>query len=108
MVKIALYDESATLRVAKKSILLLSKYRELKTTKDAIWLDGVILSFLPKLIIVNVYDTGSLVKYDIFKTLSFLLNGEEICVSDILDNRKYIKSVTSTTDFAIFFSDKEG
>ncbi len=99
MINIVLYSENATINIAKKAYKYLSRQDLFRTTHDTIWTNSLYLKFSPNLITVNAYKSNSWSPQQLSNCLLYILEGEEVFISDGKQESSYIEKVTSSTNF---------
>lgn len=103
IISIVLFDDESLYRVARRATKFFSKYEGFRTTNDSIWVRGLCLSFSPGLVILNDYNSV-LSKENMNECLNFILDGEEICISNMINRNIYINCVTEALDFDQIFA----
>lgn len=104
MINIILYSEDATINIAKKAQEYFSMYDFYRTTHDAIWTKNFYLRFAPKLVSVNVFTPNTLTPHQLSEGLSYMLDGEEVFISNGKQGSSYIEKVNSSTNFDKLFA----
>lgn len=105
MINIVLFDEKATVRIAKKAMEFFSDYNDLRTTDDTIWLNGLYLKFCPRLIKFNLYNCTKFPIATVDECLKYILDKEEVFLSNERGNNKYVNTVVPTAYFDVFSRD---
>lgn len=106
MISIALYNSRSTIRIVKRALAFLSKYSAFRTTEDTIWVDGLYISFSPKMITVNNY-SNSMSKKTVADCLNYILDGEEIFVPCKYPSTGYYGCVDAKTNFVDILTQKQ-
>lgn len=101
MINIVLYNDESIIRIVQRAIRLFSNYKEYRTTRDTIWLNGMYLKFTPKMLILNIYDTNIYSIDEVISYLKKILLGEEVYISDNHQFQKYIDKVNYSTVFKL-------
>lgn len=105
MINIVLFDEKATVRIARKAMEFFADYDGLRTTNDTIWLNGLYLKFCPRLIKLNLYNCTKFPITTVDECLKYILDKEEVFLSNDRGANEYVNTVIPTTNFVLFSHD---
>lgn len=104
MINVVLFDEESIIRIAQRAKVYFSNYIDLRVNSDTIWVKGLYIKFYPRQIIVNTFYPTTFTLSDIFNCLTYVLDGEEVFISDDKHKREYIDAVNAQTNFHAFLS----
>lgn len=104
MINIVLYNENSVINIAKRATKYLSKQALFRTTSDSIWISGLYLKFSSNLIVANNFATDKYSQKQLCDCLLYILEGEEVFVSSEKYKKKYIETVSCSTDFDNIFT----
>lgn len=104
MINIVLFNDESIVRIAEKAVSIFSSFDGFRTSRDAIWLNGIYLRFTPRLISLNSYGFNNHIDKDVYSGLKEMLHGEEVWLSDEKQRGRYYKNVDASTDFDSVFT----